>query len=153
MVRFHGDQEGATDPMKVSAVVVQVLGDYALCDLMEKNQSLVETNRALRRHIRQQNNMVAEVLQVTANTTGHRVDVPPEFDNCQFCYYPTPRGSGGGICPCGAVGYCSTECHRLDWTRHHRTVCAWRRGQAGNGPLLAREEAGQEGEDAMEEVD
>ena len=58
-----------------------------------------------------------------ARQGGDRINVPGILEVCNFCYHVVPPGGNGGVCICSTVGYCSVECQRLDWRRHHRRTC------------------------------
>jgi hypothetical protein len=102
----------------VARVVAQAMGNMRLVELEEYV-------RGLKAHITEQGVFIGEILQATGQTRNSRLSVPATQGNCNFCYHAVP-GRRGGMCPCGAVGYCSKECQALDWTRHHRRVCVAR---------------------------
>ena len=105
----------------VARVVAQAMGNMRLVEL-EKHV------RELKAHIEEQGVFIGEILQATGQTRSDRLAVPVSQGNCNFCYHAVPRRRGG-LCPCGAVGYCSRDCQVLDWTRHHRRVCAARKNR------------------------
>jgi hypothetical protein len=132
---------------ELSRVVLQLLGDIRL---VEQAKAVGD----LRAHIQAQNAFIGEILQATGTSRRQRLSVPEALENCNFCYYPVKRGEGG-VCPCGGVGYCSSECQALDWTRHHRRVCGARDtpypSERGGGCLGSRRRT--EDESSIERVD
>lgn len=116
-----------------------VLKDEALSALVSENQSLTlevaETRRRNKEHRRLfklQTEFISELFR-GARRPGNRrqrIGIPVALDNCYFCCHPIPRGEGG-ICPCGERGYCSRECQKMDWGRHHKVACATRRNGQG----------------------
>ena len=97
-----------------------VLVDYRLNEAVSRIDHL-------RAHIREMDEYISVLLQRSAHQGEPRMVVPGEFEVCQFCYHPiedSGRGTRtGGVCPCQEVGYCSQECQKLDWSRHHKQVC------------------------------
>ena len=106
------------------SVVLRVLRDQELLEARASQERAQEVSRELRDHVHEQNEYISSLLQVIATPIRERMQVPVRFEVCQFCYCAR-TSPNRRVCLCGEVGYCSKECHALDWTRNHKFICRW----------------------------
>lgn len=97
---------------RLGTVCIEVLGDYTINDLRTEVKDLQQV-------IHHQTLFIEELL--TENVGNLKTTSPVGV--CNLCYKVDIHGNG--VCPCGLAHYCSEECQKIDWKRHHKSICTF----------------------------